>query len=117
MIVNSSKRTVLAGRSKIRDNILTKGLGLMFKPNLDDEGYVFVFKYDIIAAIHMLFVFFPIDILWLDRNKNIVEIREKVKPFTLSVIPKYRSRYFIEIPAGTIERTETDIGDKIQWHN
>ena len=49
------------------------------------------------AIIHMFFVFYPIDVYWLDKNKNIIEKRENVKPFTIA-IPKNKARYIVEIP-------------------
>jgi len=48
------------------------------------------------AMIHMFFVFYPIDIYWLDRNKNIVDKRINLKPFTIA-IPKKKARYIVEI--------------------
>ena len=48
------------------------------------------------AIIHMFFVFYPIDIYWLDKKKNIVDFRKNVKPFSV-VIPKQKAKYIIEI--------------------
>ncbi|MFW6230551.1 MAG: DUF192 domain-containing protein [Nanoarchaeota archaeon] len=115
MIHNSSKNTVLAKKIRYCDTFLKRGTGLMFRFRFRDEGYIFSFKRDIIAAIHMLFVFFPIDIIWLDEKKQVVEMRENIWPFTLSVIPNRKSRYFIEVPKNTIKKTRTAVGDQLGW--
>ena len=51
------------------------------------------------TTIHMLFVFFPLDIIWLDKNKKVVDIHKNVKPFTFAA-PKKPAKYIIELPCG-----------------
>jgi len=48
------------------------------------------------ATIHMFFVFFSIDVYWLDKNKNIVDYRKNIKPFTIA-IPKKKAKYIVEL--------------------
>ena len=49
------------------------------------------------SIIHTFFVFFNIDIYWLDEKKNIVDFRLNVKPFTVK-IPRCKAKYIVEIP-------------------
>lgn len=51
-------------------------------------------------SLHMLFVFFPLDILWLDEHFNIVDIKLHVNPFAPLVPSTRLSRYVVEITAG-----------------
>lgn len=53
------------------------------------------------TTIHMLFVFFPIDVVWLDKNKKVVDKRENVKPFTPWITPGKAAKYVIELPRNT----------------
>lgn len=62
----------------------------------------------------MFFVFYPIDVIFLDSEMKIVEIKENFKPFTIYK-PKKKARYVIELPKGTIARTKTIIGDIIEY--
>ena len=48
------------------------------------------------ATVHMFFVFFPIDVYWLDKNKNIVDKYLSLKPFQIAV-PKKKAKYVVEI--------------------
>lgn len=50
------------------------------------------------SGIHMFFVFFPLDIIWLDSEYKIVDIRKNVKPFTGPYYPKKPAKYVLELP-------------------
>ena len=77
------------------DNFFTKFRGLMFSKkknlifNLNKESRIN-------SIVHTFFVFYTIDVYWLDENKNIVDFRLNVKPFTIK-IPKKRAKYIIEL--------------------
>ena len=62
----------------------------------------------------MLFVFYPIDVLFLGKNKIIVDKKENFKPFTFCNSKK-KAMYAVEIPENTIKKTNTKIGDKIRF--
>ena len=62
----------------------------------------------------MLFVFYPIDVLFLGKNKVVVEIKESLMPFTVYT-PKNKAKYIIELPQGTIKKTKTVLRDKIKF--
>ena len=69
---------------------------------------IFAFKNEQIISLHMFFVFFPIDILYLDKNKIVVEKKENFRPFTMYT-PKNKAQYVIELPENSIK--EIKIGD------
>ena len=48
------------------------------------------------AGVHMFFVFFPIDVYWFDKDKNLVDKRIHLKPFQIA-IPKKKAKYVVEI--------------------
>ena len=79
-----------------------------------DTALIFKFDKEKIISLHMLFVFYPIDALFLDKNKIVADKKENFKPFTF-----YKSRkkamYAIELPNGILKRTKTGIGDKIKF--
>ena len=62
----------------------------------------------------MFFVFYPIDVLFLNKNKIIVEIKENFMQFTY-YIPRNKAQYIIELPKNIIRETKTEIGDKIEF--
>tara|TARA_Y100000310_G_C20477688_1_gene713192 strand:+ start:553 stop:873 length:321 start_codon:yes stop_codon:yes gene_type:complete len=73
----------------------SKVKGLMFSRKLKDEGLIL----NNASSIHMFFVFFSIDVVWLYNNK-VVDTRENVKPFTSLVKPKTKANKVLELPLG-----------------
>ncbi len=73
---------------------------------------VFVFDKEQCVPLHMMFVFFPIDVAYLDTNFNIIELVEDLKPFRY-YNPYSKAKYVVELPQGTIEKEELELGKKI----
>lgn len=115
MIKNISKNNILAKESKICKNIFSKTRGLMFSKEIKNKSLVFIFNKEAKWSLHMLFVFFPIDVLWLNKDYKVVDIKENFKPFSLVAAPKEKAKFVIELPKGTIKNTKTKIGDKISF--
>ena len=101
---------------ELADTNLKKLRGLMFRKKFS-HALVFLLnkKTRVGASIHSFLVFFPFDIIWLDEDK-IIDLKEKVKPFTFNITPKKPSNVFIELPAGTIKKAGLKKGMKIK-HN
>ena len=83
MISNESNSSVLCRNKKILKGIISKAIGLMFSKKITNIGYVFDFNKERRVDLHMFFVFFPIDVLFLDKNKRVVEIKENLTPFSI----------------------------------
>lgn len=95
---------------------LMQGFGLMFflKKNFD-FGLIFKREKESIigSSIHMMFVFFPIKVIFLNSKKEVVDIIYKAKPF-LFYFPKKKAKYIIELPIDT-DISYIKIKDKIDW--
>ena len=64
-------------------------------------------------SIHMFFMRFSIDVLFVDKNNEIIYLLENFIPWKISRII-WKSYYVIELPCGTIKKTNTNIGDIIK---
>ncbi len=62
----------------------------------------------------MFFVFFPIDILLLDADGVILDLKENLCPFRNYFFPK-KAFTFIELPRGFIKKFSLSRGDRIVW--
>ena len=62
----------------------------------------------------MFFVFFPIDVIFLNKNKEVVELKQNFRPFSI-YFPKNKAKYIIELPNNTIKQTNTEINDLIDF--
>lgn len=111
---NITKNIVLVDTARFLKNSLAKGIGLMFSKALYDEAFIFVFKTEKVISLHMFFVFYPIDVLFLDKDNNVVELRENVRPFSF-LTPKKKAKYVIELPKDIIRKTKTEVGDRINF--
>ena len=110
-IKNSTKNSLIANNSILCSNSLSKLVGLMFSKN-KKKCLIFKFNQEKIIALHMIFVFYPIDVLFLDKDKIVIDKKENFKPFTFYKSRK-KAKYAVELPPGIIKKSNTDIGDKI----
>jgi uncharacterized membrane protein (UPF0127 family) len=76
------------------------------------KNLMFVFGEEARRSLHMLFVFFPIDVLFLDKNKKIVEIKRDFRPFTFYK-SKEKAQYIVEISTDLNKKYK--IGEKIKF--
>jgi|TARA_B100001971_G_scaffold100907_1_gene93006 hypothetical protein len=110
-IKNTTKKTLLAKDAKLCKSIFSIARGLMFsKP----RPLIFIFEKEKIVPLHMFFVFYQIEILFLDKNKKVVEMKKNFSPFTF-YDPKNKSKYVIELPIGAIKNSKTEIKDAIEF--
>lgn len=100
-----TKNKIFSKKESYCRNVFTMALGLMFSPK---RILVFTWKYEDFRPIHMLFVFFSIDLFYLNKNKEVIEIKKKVKPFFF-YNPKKKAQYLIEAPTGEINLKVKDI--------
>ena len=63
----------------------------------------------------MLFVFYPIDVIFLDGKKKVVDLKENFRPWTFYK-SKRPAKYVIECPKGTIKKTRTKIKDWLNFY-
>ena len=112
MLKNNNNNRILAKEAKLCKNSFSKALGLMFSRK--NKTLLFVFNKEKIISLHMFLVFYPIDVLFLNKNKKIVEIKQNFRTFTF-YNPQNKARYIIELPNGIVEKTKTSIGDTISF--
>jgi len=62
----------------------------------------------------MFFVFFPIDLIYLDSSGKVVEIRAKLAPWRIHT-PKADSNYLLELPEGTVAKIGVKLGHQVNW--
>ena len=60
----------------------------------------------------MFFVFYPIDVIFLDKDKKIIEIKQKFLPFSFYNSKKEAS-CIIELQNGSVDKFRLKIGEKI----
>jgi uncharacterized protein len=108
-VYNETKGTFLAFRVRVADSVLSRLIGLLGKRSLKPDSGVWIVPANSIHTIGMLFSF---DVVMIDKDFRVVSTREMVKPFRL-ILPKRRAESVIELPAHSIFRSRTEVGDKL----
>ena len=64
-------------------------------------------------GIHTIGMLFPIDLIFLGKDKEVVHVEEHVRPFRISNV-SLKATSVLELPPHTIYRTGTKVGDQIE---
>jgi uncharacterized membrane protein (UPF0127 family) len=98
-------------------NFFELSRGLMFKNDISisNESYIFILNRERKAAITMMFVFFPIDVVWLNSKFQVIDSKENLKPFSFYTSHKGKAKYFVEMPLDSIKKYRIKIGDRLKF--
>jgi uncharacterized membrane protein (UPF0127 family) len=112
MIVTNNTRGTLIGETiEVAESASQKVKGLLGRPGLDD-GHGMLFKGA--GSLHTLFMRFPIDVIYTDREGKVVKAVKAVRPFKLVTAP-LRCHYALELPSGAILASRTEVGDYLDF--
>jgi len=104
---------VFKAKLALTDNARSKGLAGTKDIN-PDEALLMAFPSDGMWEIWMKDMNFPIDVVWLDKDRKVTTTVKNI-PFDESTKvkhqPKTPARYIIELPAGTVDEEVIKIGD------
>ncbi len=64
-------------------------------------------------GVHTLGMGFPIDVVYLDRNSNVVHVESDLRPWRFAPV-RMQASSVLELPCHTVAKTDTNIGDKIE---
>lgn len=105
---SESARHVVATTVDVADTVLSQTRGLMFRRSIPDD-YALAFRFDTTKTrdIHMLFVFFPIDAVWV--ADGVVQRVERMRPWRS--FARARCDLLVELPAGSA--VDIDGGDRL----
>lgn len=106
-LMNPARGSVVLRNLKTADSFLERFRGLMGKTLSPGEG-LWITPCN---SIHCFFMKIPIDVLFLNKNMEIVHRIDAMKPWTISPIVK-GANSVIEASAGTFE--ELTVGEKVQ---
>src|SRR5215831_8268704 len=94
--------------------------GLLGRESLAlDSGFLMAYKGNVQTQDHLTGYKFPVDLLYIDEKKTIINFKENAAPCRtpdchyLSVWPY---RYQLQLPAGTIKRLNIHAGDVLSFN-
>jgi uncharacterized membrane protein (UPF0127 family) len=109
-VYNKTKETFLAFRVEVCDSVWGRLRGLLGKRSLKPDSGVWIVPANAIHTVGMLFSF---DLVLIDKNFKVVGLRELVRPFRVTM-PERGAESVLELPAHSIFRSRTQIGDQLQ---
>jgi uncharacterized membrane protein (UPF0127 family) len=115
VLKNADSGAVVLPRAKWCTSYWDRLRGLMLRRDLpEDEGLIFVYgresKLD--TSIHMLFMFFAIATVWLDKNGKVVD-KVLAKPWRPAYASRTPAQYVVEARPSLLDRVQ--IGDRLSF--
>ncbi|HEU5182828.1 MAG TPA: DUF192 domain-containing protein [Candidatus Polarisedimenticolia bacterium] len=108
--VNPRSEAELATQVVKADTFWTRLRGLTGRTGLESGEALWIVP---CRSIHTHGMAFPIDVVFLDRDRNVVGLEENLSPGRFAPI-RWKARTVLELPAGTVRRSRTRIGDRIE---
>jgi uncharacterized membrane protein (UPF0127 family) len=113
--INQTRGTVLCGRVEDAGGLAGQSRGLLGRAGLEpDEGMIFVRgRFEPFMWMHMFFMRFPIDVVFLNRAGVVIRINHELRPWRVSSVV-FGARIALELAAGAARRSNTTVGDLIK---
>ena len=123
-IINSNKNKICFSEICFKFEIASTqeelSKGLMFRESLDENsGMLFIFPENEIHSFWMKSTLIPLDIIWINSNKEIVFIKKNAQPCLENSCESFTSDekalYVLEANSGTADKIGLEVGDKINF--
>jgi uncharacterized membrane protein (UPF0127 family) len=100
-VVNVTTGETLAERAEVAESFYDRLMGLQGRASLPAGAGLILSP---TSSIHMFFMRFPIDAVFVDSAWRVTRVGRRLRPWTVGPIAP-GALYCIELPAGTAERT------------
>jgi uncharacterized protein len=114
--LNQTRSTILCARLHDAGGLGGQTRGLLGRERLEPgEGMLFNRgRFEPFMWMHMFFMRFPIDIVFLDREGLVIRVNHRLRPWRLSSIV-FGARSALELAAGEALRSGTMVGDRVAF--
>lgn len=109
-VFNRTRHTVLGTSVQMADCGATRRKGLLGRSGLSSGEGIWIVPCE---SVHTFWMKFPIDLVYLDRNKKVKKVRSGVGPWRVSACLSAHS--VLELVSGTISTTQTRPGDTLEF--
>src|SRR6202140_2638098 len=111
-VYNKTRETFVATEAMLADSYLRRLVGLLGKTRRWAQlgrGLWIVPS----RGVHTIGMLFPIDLIFLSKEKEVVHVEEHVRPFSISRV-SLKAMSVLELPPHTIYRSRTQVGDRFE---
>jgi hypothetical protein len=111
-VYNKTRETFVATNTAVADNYVRRLVGLLGKTKrwASNGSAMWIVP---CKGVHTIGMMFPIDLIFLGKDQEVVHLEEHVRPFRISAV-SLKSSSVLELPIHTIYRTGTRIGDQLE---
>ncbi|VAX37455.1 hypothetical protein MNBD_UNCLBAC01-523 [hydrothermal vent metagenome] len=109
-ILNKTKKNIIAEQATVADTFISRMVGLLAHKSLLSNEALIITQCN---SIHMFFMSFAIDVIFVNKRDEVVGLIRNIKPFRLSPI-FWKSSYAIEVSVGVIDLSKTELGDVLE---
>ncbi|MHB8389069.1 MAG: DUF192 domain-containing protein [Acidobacteriaceae bacterium] len=109
-ISNLTRQTILAGQVEVADRGAKRRKGLLGRDGLGPGEGLWIVPCE---SVHTFGMRFPIDLVYVDRDKRVKKVRSNVTPWRMSACLSAHS--VVELTAGTVRATQTQAGDALEF--
>jgi uncharacterized membrane protein (UPF0127 family) len=112
--INRTRGTILCERLEKAATSLERSRGLLGRKSLEPgAGMLFIAgRLTPFLCMHMFFMRFPIDIVFLDRDGKVLKINHRLRPWRVSSLV-FGAHQALELVAGSAAQSGTQPGDQI----
>ena len=111
-VYNKTRETFVATEAAVADNYFRRLIGLLGKTKrwakLGRGLWIIPSR-----GVHSIGMLFPIDLVFLNKERKVVHVEEHFRPFRVSRV-SLKASSVLELPPHTIYRTGTQVGDVLE---
>lgn len=108
--INVTRQSVVADEVRMANHYFSRLIGLMGQPSLPPKQGLWILP---CSDIHSCFMRFEFDAIFVNKQYQVLHLVERMKPWRISKFVK-GGHAVLELPAGAIAESGTQIGDVLE---
>jgi hypothetical protein len=109
-IIDKTNSKCISADARVAKTFFQRLVGLLSRASLSTEEALIFYN---VSSIHMFFMRFPIDVLYLDKEMKVLKIKHSLLPWRMSSC--LGAKTTIELPAGKAKESLVKIGDTLEF--
>lgn len=101
---------LIAEKINLADNFSSRLVGLLGKLSIEEDEGLLLYP---CASIHTYFMKFPVDVAFLNHEKEIIAIKENLMPKNTFAVKG--AVYVLELKAGFLKKKNISLRDKLYF--
>ena len=112
-VTNKTRQTLLVSDLEVAETGWQRTRGLIGRSarNFNKGKGLWILSCE---GVHTIGMAFPIDVIYLDSEDRVVHMYQNLRPFRVGKL-KQRVKSVLELPAGVLAESGTEVGDHLQF--